>query len=154
MRCGQRVATALGAREWHSQIDASRSNRRGDRGVHALRPRRGGRQGVCRKSVEGIGLRPAGDYKESLSFRLYIVGQGNHELKLPLDGKSGRPTLKGGKPHNIAETYNVKTGLEAIFIDGEMLVTYQYPAGSKVLSAALAERINRGLSKFQKQMLR
>ena len=60
-------------------------------------------------------LRPAGDYKESLSFRLYIVGQGNHELKLPLDGKSGRPTLKGGKPHNIAETYNVKTGLEAIF---------------------------------------
>ncbi|CAI3970631.1 hypothetical protein EZ55_04220 (plasmid) [Alteromonas macleodii] len=61
-------------------------------------------------------LRPAGDYKESLSFRLYIVGQGNHELKLPLDGKSGRPTLKGGKPHNIAETYNVKTGLEAIFI--------------------------------------
>ena len=55
---------------------------------------------------------------------------------------------------NIAETYNVKTGLEAIFIDGEMLVTYQYPAGSKVLSAALAERINRGLSKFQKQMLR
>ncbi len=99
-------------------------------------------------------LRPAGDYKESLSFRLYIVGQDNHELKLPLDGKSGRPTLKGGKPHNIAETYNVKTGLEAIFIDGEMLVTYQYPAGSKVLSAALAERINRGLSKFQKQMLR
>ena len=80
-------------------------------------------------------LRPAGDYKESLSFRLYIVGQGNHELKLPLDGKSGRPTLKGGKPHNIAETYNVKTGLEAIFIDGEMLVTYQYPAGSKVLSS-------------------
>ena len=48
----------------------------------------------------------------------------------------------------------MKTGLEAIFIDGEMLVTYQYPAGSKVLSAALAERINRGLSKFQKQMLR
>ncbi len=73
-------------------------------------------------------LRPAGDYKESLSFRLYIVVQGSHELKLPLDGKSGRP-------HNIAETYNVKTGLEAIFIDGEMLVSYQYPAGSKVLSS-------------------
>jgi len=27
----------------------------------------------------------------------------------------------------------VKTGLEAIFIDGEMLVSYQYPAGSKAL---------------------
>ena len=73
-------------------------------------------------------FRPAGDYKESLSFRLYIVVQGSHELKLPLDGKYGRP-------HNIAETYNVKTGLEAIFIDGEMLVSYQYPAGSKVLSS-------------------
>ena len=82
-------------------------------------------------------LRPAGDYKESLSFGLYIVGQGYHELKLPLDGKSGRPTLKAikdGEPHHIAATYSVKTGLKAIFIDGQMLASYQYPAGSKVLS--------------------
>ncbi|GFD68584.1 LamG-like jellyroll fold domain-containing protein [Alteromonas sp. KUL106] len=82
-------------------------------------------------------LRPTGEYRESLSFGLYIVGQGYHELKLPLDGKSGRPTLpqlKDGKFHHIAATYNVQTGLKAIFVDGEMLASFQYPAGSKVLS--------------------
>lgn len=82
-------------------------------------------------------VRPAGEYKESLSFGLYIVGQGYHELKLPLDGQSGRPTLQSLKNddfHHVAATYNVKTGLKAIFIDGLMLASFQYPPGSKVLS--------------------
>lgn len=82
-------------------------------------------------------LRPDKKYAESLSFGLYLVGQGYHELKLPLDGINGRPTLeqlKTGRTHHVAATYNVKTGLKAIYIDGVMHASYQYPAGSKMLS--------------------
>lgn len=82
-------------------------------------------------------LRPTGEYQESLSFGLYLVGQGYHELKLPLDGLNGRPTLarlKEGRTHHVVATYDVVTGLKAIYIDGEKLASYQYPAGSKMLS--------------------
>ena len=82
-------------------------------------------------------LKPEGDVAESLSFGLYLVGQGYNELKLPLDGKNGRPSLaqlKDGKAHHVVATYNVSSGLKAIFIDGKMHAHYQYPAGSKMLS--------------------
>ncbi|MGJ8691812.1 MAG: LamG-like jellyroll fold domain-containing protein [Thalassotalea sp.] len=82
-------------------------------------------------------LRPNDSFKESLSFGLYIVGQGYHELKLPLDGILGRPTLaqlKLGNFHHVVATYNVITGLKAIYINGELLASYQYPRGSKILS--------------------
>lgn len=84
-------------------------------------------------------LMPDGDYKnkESLSFGLYLLGQGYQELKLPLDGLEGRPTLadlKDGNTHHIVATYNVKTGLKAIYVDGVEHAAYQYPAGSKMLS--------------------
>lgn len=84
-------------------------------------------------------LMPDGDYKnkESLSFGLYLLGQGYQELKLPLDGLEGRPTLaelKDGNTHHIVATYNVKTGLKAIYVDGVQHAAYQYPAGSKMLS--------------------
>lgn len=80
---------------------------------------------------------PAGDYTESLSFGLYILGQGYHELKLPLDGRDGRPTLqelKDGNLHHVVATYDVKSGVKAIYIDGKVGALYQYPPGSKVLS--------------------
>ncbi|AWB66185.1 pentaxin domain-containing protein [Saccharobesus litoralis] len=82
-------------------------------------------------------LRPRGNYAESLSFGLYLVGQGYHELKLALDGKNNRPTLaelKDGKAHHVVATYNVSSGLKAIYLNGKMLAYYQYPAGSKMLS--------------------
>ncbi|WAJ71695.1 LamG-like jellyroll fold domain-containing protein [Catenovulum adriaticum] len=82
-------------------------------------------------------LKPEGDFDESLSFGLYLVGQGYHELKLPLDGKENRPTLaelKDGKAHHVVATYDVKSGLKAIYLDGQMLAYYQYPPGSKMLS--------------------
>jgi hypothetical protein len=82
-------------------------------------------------------LMPKGDVDESLGFGLYLVGQGYHELKLPLDGKNGRPTLaqlKDGKAHHVVATYNVITGLKAMYIDGVMHASYQYPSGSKMLS--------------------
>ena len=80
---------------------------------------------------------PAGDYTESLSFGLYILGQGYHELKLPLDGIDGRPTLqqlKDGNFHHVAATYDVESGIKAIYIDGKVGALYRYPPGSKVLS--------------------
>ncbi|WP_111977602.1 LamG-like jellyroll fold domain-containing protein [Algibacillus agarilyticus] len=82
-------------------------------------------------------LRPKGIYQESLSFGLYIVGQGYHELKLPLDGKEGRPTLaelKDGNTYHIAATYHVKTGIKSIYINGIEHASYHYPPGSKMLS--------------------
>lgn len=82
-------------------------------------------------------LKPEGDFDESLSFGLYLVGQGYHELKLPLDGKENRPTLaalKDGKAHHVVASYDVNSGLKAIYLDGEMLAYYQYPPGSKMLS--------------------
>ncbi|MDU0352551.1 hypothetical protein RS130_00295 [Paraglaciecola aquimarina] len=88
-------------------------------------------------------LRPEGQFNESLSFGLYIVGQGYHELKLPLDGLKGRPTLaqlKQGDFHHIVASYNVPTGLKAIYINGELLASYQYPPGSKILSGGPWDR--------------
>lgn len=82
-------------------------------------------------------IQPQGDFEESLSFGLYLVGQGYHELKLPLDGQNGRPSLselKNGKFHHIVATYQVSTGLKAIYVNGKLQASYQYPAGSKMLS--------------------
>ena len=82
-------------------------------------------------------LRPQGEFKESLSFGLFILGQGYHELKLPLDGLNGRPTLadiNNGQYHHIVATYDADTGIKAIYIDGKQLALYQYPRGSKMLS--------------------
>ncbi|WP_342804424.1 LamG-like jellyroll fold domain-containing protein [Alteromonas sp. M12] len=82
-------------------------------------------------------VRPAGEFGASLSFGLYILGQGYHELKLPLDGKGGRPTLqelKNGDFYHVVATYDVDSGQKAIYINGEKLAFFQYPAGSKVLS--------------------
>ena len=84
-------------------------------------------------------LKPDGVYKDkaSLSFGLFLLGQGYQELKLALDGIDGRPSLaqlKDGNSHHIVATYNVSTGLKAIYVDGIQHATYQYPAGSKMLS--------------------
>ncbi|WP_420933467.1 LamG-like jellyroll fold domain-containing protein [Alteromonas sp. A081] len=82
-------------------------------------------------------LLPEGQFNESLSLGLYIVGQGYHELKQPLDGLEGRPTLaqlQQGDFHHIVASYNVPTGLKAIYINGELLASYQYLPGSKILS--------------------
>lgn len=82
-------------------------------------------------------LKPEGDFGQSLSFGLYILGQGYHELKLPLDGKNGRPSLaeiNSGNSYHVVATYQVNTGRKSIFINGIELASYQYIPGSKVLS--------------------
>ncbi len=82
-------------------------------------------------------LKPEGEFGPSLGFGLYLVGQGYNELKMSLDGKDGRPSLaqlKDGNSHHVVATYNVRTGLKAIYINGVMQAHYQYPPGSKMLS--------------------
>ncbi|MCM8533592.1 MAG: LamG domain-containing protein [Lentisphaeraceae bacterium] len=78
------------------------------------------------------------DYKmPTLSFGLYLVGQGYHELKLPLDGKDGRPTLgqlKDGEGHHIVATYDVRSGRKSLYIDGALLTYHDYPKGTKIIS--------------------
>ncbi|WP_420933473.1 LamG-like jellyroll fold domain-containing protein [Alteromonas sp. A081] len=83
------------------------------------------------------GITSKSSQNKVLSFGLFILGQGYHQLQLPLDSLAGRPSLselKDGKYHHIVANYNVQTGLKAIFIDGEMLASHQYPAGSRVIS--------------------
>lgn len=82
-------------------------------------------------------LQPINAPLASISFGLYLVGQGYHELKLPLDGKEGRPTLAqltSGQAYHLVASYDVKSGLKAIYINGNALASYPYPAGSKMLS--------------------
>lgn len=78
------------------------------------------------------------DYKvPTLSFGLYLVGQGYHELKLPLDGKEGRPTLKqlkDGSAHHIVASYDVRSGRKSLYIDGVLLIHHDYQKGTKVIS--------------------
>ncbi|WP_111980243.1 LamG domain-containing protein [Algibacillus agarilyticus] len=87
-------------------------------------------------------LRPKGEFKQSLSFGLFILGQGYHELKLPLDGLEGRPTLaeiNNGKAHHIVATYNAHSGLKSLYINGVQHASYQYPPGSKMLSGGAGQ---------------
>lgn len=82
-------------------------------------------------------LRPRGEYNESISFGLFLLGQGYQELKLPLDGLNGRPTLaqlKDGKPHHIVATYDAASGYKMIYIDGKKHASFRYLIGSKILS--------------------
>lgn len=82
-------------------------------------------------------LRPKGEFDESISFGLFLLGQNYQELKLPLDGQEGRPTLdelKDGKPHHLVATYDATTGYKAIYLDGKKRASFRYPVGSKILS--------------------
>jgi hypothetical protein len=80
---------------------------------------------------------PVGDVDESIGFGLYLVGHGYQELKLPLDGKKGRPSLaelQDGTAHHIVATYDVASGLKAIYIDGIMHASYRYQQGTRIIS--------------------
>ena len=73
----------------------------------------------------------------TLSFGLFFVGQDYNELELLLDGQEGRPTLeqlKAQEKTHVVATYNVATGLKALYINGKLMVSHQYPPGTKMLS--------------------
>lgn len=85
----------------------------------------------------GITQIPSVEKGPCLSFGLFLSGIGYNEMDLPLDGKAGRPTLKelrDGKPHHIVATYNSWTGIKAIYIDGVLRMSHQYPIGTMIIS--------------------
>jgi hypothetical protein len=76
-----------------------------------------------------------------LSFGLHLAGRGYRELDMPLDGRDGRPTLAeitDGKPHHVVATYDSFTGRKAIFIDGRLRFSHDYPVGTLVRSGGPA----------------
>ncbi|MBD1390752.1 LamG domain-containing protein [Neiella sp. HB171785] len=84
-----------------------------------------------------LGFRTGDNANVSLVFGLFMLEQGYQELIMPLDGQNGRPTMADitdGNFHHIAATYDVKTGLKVIYINGVPRASLQYPAGSKVIS--------------------
>jgi hypothetical protein len=72
-----------------------------------------------------------------LSFGLHLEGQGYSELDMTLDGKDGRPSLHeltDGRPHHIVATYDSFTGRKAIYIDGRLRFSHNFPVGNLILS--------------------
>ncbi len=73
-----------------------------------------------------------------LAFGLKLLGQ-YKELELPLDGRQGRPeltTLRDGRLHHVAATYDSATGRKAIFLDGRLRGQEKYPPGTEMASGA------------------
>lgn len=63
----------------------------------------------------------------SVNFGLFLLGQGFQELSAVF--KQSDDSLV-----HVAATYDVKTGLKTIYINGKKLASHHYPAGSKVVS--------------------
>ncbi|MEZ6044579.1 MAG: LamG domain-containing protein [Planctomycetaceae bacterium] len=77
-----------------------------------------------------------------LAFGLFLIGEGYHELEVPLSGENGVITLddlKDGKPHHLVATYQTSTGMKQIFIDGRLVESYAYPAGTRPLTGGPGE---------------
>lgn len=102
-----------------------------------------------------LGFQSANDLV-SLHFGLHILGHGFQELIVPLDGKTGRPTLaqlQDGNFHHLAATYHAQTGLKTVYINGEKLNSAQYQRDSKVLSGGAGSAIIGGRSGPQRSHL-
>jgi hypothetical protein len=72
-----------------------------------------------------------------LSFGLHLEGHGYSELDMPLDGNDGRPSLRDltdGKPHHIVATFDSFTGRKAIYVDGGLRFSHEFPVGTLILS--------------------
>jgi len=72
-----------------------------------------------------------------LSFGLHLEGHGYSELDMPLDGNDGRPTLReltDGMPHHIVATYDSFTGRKAIYVDGRLRFSHDFPMGTLILN--------------------
>lgn len=76
-----------------------------------------------------------------LSFGLNLAGHSYSELDMPLDGQAGRPTLaqlKDGRAHHVVATYDSSSGRKAIYIDGQLAFSTQFPAGTLIISGGSA----------------
>lgn len=76
-----------------------------------------------------------------LSFGLHLEQRGYSELDMPLDGNEGRPSLPemtDGRPHHIVATYDSLTGQKAIYIDGCLRFSHDFPVGTAILNGGPA----------------
>ncbi len=72
-----------------------------------------------------------------LSFGLHLEQHGYSELDMPLDGRDGRPSLQeltDGRPHHIVATYDSFTGRKAIYVDGRLRFSHDFPVGKLILN--------------------
>ena len=72
-----------------------------------------------------------------LSFGLHLEQHGYSELDMPLDGQDGRPSLQeltDGSPHHIVATYDSFTGRKAIYVDGRLRFSHDFPVGKLILN--------------------
>ena len=72
-----------------------------------------------------------------LSFGLHLEQHGYSELDMPLDGRDGRPTmgeLTDGRPHHIVAAYDSFTGQKAIYVDGRLRFSHDFPVGNLILN--------------------
>jgi hypothetical protein len=72
-----------------------------------------------------------------LSFGLHLEGHGYSELDMPLDGRDSRPNLQeltDGRPHHIVATYDSFTGRKAIYVDGRLRFSHDFPVGTLILN--------------------
>ena len=72
-----------------------------------------------------------------LSFGLHLEQRGYSELDMPLDGRDGRPTLgemTDGRPHHIVAIYDSFTGRKAIYVDGRLRFSHDFPVGNLILN--------------------
>jgi len=89
-----------------------------------------------------------------LSFGLHLAGIGYRELDMPLDGRDGRPSLadlRDGSPHHVVATFDSYTGAKALYVDGTLRFSHDYPVGTLVLAggpAAADIGSHRGLENF------
>lgn len=73
----------------------------------------------------------------ALTFGLYLIGEGYSELKLYFDGKEGRPSLDqllDGRYHHVVASYDVRSGIKGIYMDGKLLSYHAYEPGTKMVS--------------------
>lgn len=79
-----------------------------------------------------------------LSFATDIGGWG--ELDMPLDGLAGRPSMASmlnGNFHHLVATYDVASGLKAIYVDGTQCLSATYAPGT-AFAAPTAQSLSFG----------
>jgi len=84
---------------------------------------------------------PAVEAEQCLSFGLHLAGRGYRELDMPLDGREGRPSLaslRDGRFHHLAATYDSFSGRKCIYVDGVLAMEWEYPRGTIILSGGPA----------------
>lgn len=63
------------------------------------------------------------------------------ELDVAFDGLEGRPSLEDiadGEPHHLVAAYDAETGLKAVYLDGEVIGSFQHTPGAPLVTGGAA----------------